>query len=303
MSKTLIILNPHAANGLAGQIWSKIEPILWNSLGELVLAVTQNIGEVAMHLDKAYAAGLTRVISIGGDGTNHALVNALAALNAQHPQGPPMIYGMLPIGTGRDWARGMGMPLHDLERAAQWIANAQPRPADLGLLTYEGHREHFLNIASAGLGGDVAMRVNNAPRRRSWTFLRATVESILRYRMPFADIWLDDEPWYSGRMYLLAVANGTTFGHGMRIAPQAQTDDGLFDVVLVEDAPRLEVLRALNRVYKGTHLSHPAVKYRRAKKVRVRGMRVALGMELDGEYARAEDATFEVQPGLLRLLS
>ena len=66
MSKTLIILNPHAAGGRAGKLWTHIEPMLWDKLGELVLAVTQNPAEVAQHLDHAYASGLTRVVSIGG---------------------------------------------------------------------------------------------------------------------------------------------------------------------------------------------------------------------------------------------
>src|SRR6185369_5111607 len=124
MSKTLIVLNPHAGSGRAGRVWKELEPILWDKLGELVVAVTQNPDEVAPHLERAYASGLTRVISIGGDGTNHALVNELVRLNDRHPEGPPMVYGTLPIGTGGDWARGLGIPLNDVRTAARWIAEA-----------------------------------------------------------------------------------------------------------------------------------------------------------------------------------
>ena len=92
MSKTLIILNPHAGSGRAGRVWKELEPLLWEQLGELVVAVTQRTEEVAEHLDKAHASGLTRVISIGGDGTNHTLVNALADLNERYPDGQQMIY-------------------------------------------------------------------------------------------------------------------------------------------------------------------------------------------------------------------
>src|SRR6185369_17481557 len=109
MSKTLIVLNPHAGSGRAGRVWKELEPILWDKLGELVVAVTQNPDEVAPHLERAYASGLTRVISIGGDGTNHALVNALADLNERNPNGAQMVYGNLPIGSGRDWARFKGI--------------------------------------------------------------------------------------------------------------------------------------------------------------------------------------------------
>ena len=121
MSKTLIILNPHAAGGKAGRLWRKLEPLLWQSLGELVIAVTQRPEEVAEHLDKALAIGLTRVIAIGGDGTNHALVNAIMRFNDDHPGSPPIVYGNVPVGTGHDWARGTGMTFKP-EIAARWIA-------------------------------------------------------------------------------------------------------------------------------------------------------------------------------------
>jgi diacylglycerol kinase family enzyme len=167
VSETLIILNPHAAGGRAGQLWKKIEPLLWERLGELVIAVTDHPEEVAQHLDKAYASGLTRVISIGGDGTNNSLVNALARLNQQHPDGPPMVYGQLPIGTGRDWARSRGIPL-DIHQATEWIASASPRPTDVGLVRFheQGRQQYFLNIASTGLGGDVDTRVLRIRQRR-----------------------------------------------------------------------------------------------------------------------------------------
>lgn len=301
MTKTLIILNPHAGSGRAGKLWTEVEPLLWDLLGELVVAITQHPEEVALHLDKAYASGLTRVISIGGDGTNHALVNALADLNARHPDDPPMIYGNLPIGSGRDWARHQQIPL-DIHQAARWIAEAKPQPTDIGLLTFNQKREHFLNIASAGLSGEVDRRVNSQPVRRPWTFLQATISSILQHQPQPMQVTLDGEEWYEGDAYLVAVANGSTFGHGMKIAPHAQTDDGLFDVVLVKGVSRPRILSALYRVYDGSHLTHPAVIYRRAQDVRILGLRAPLSLDLDGEHASGSEMRFSIRPGLLRLL-
>lgn len=306
MTKTLIILNPHAASGKAGRLWTKLEPILWNTLGELVVAVTQRPEEVAQHLDKAYASGLTRVISIGGDGTNHALVNALADLNEQHPQGPPMIYGMLPIGTGRDWARSMGIPFN-VEQAAAWIAQAQPHPTDIGMVAYEEDnklkRQHFLNIASAGLSGEVDVQVNKVKNRRPWTFLKATVAAILTYKPRRLQVKLDGESWYEDKAFVAVVANGTTFGHGMKIAPHAQTNDGLFDVVVVDGISRTRALMALRRVYNGSHLTHPAVHFKRANTVEILTEGAGVGLDLDGEHASGQNLTFSVKPGLLHLLS
>ena len=284
-------------------MWGELEPLLWETLGELVVAVTQRPEDVAVHLDNAYASGLTRVISIGGDGTNHALINALASLNERHPQGPPMVYGNLPVGTGRDWARGTGIPVNDAKAAARWIAEAQPQPTDIGLLTHDGTREHFLNIASVGAGGEVADRVNRVTNRRPWTFLLSTVQTLLRHEPREMQVTLDGAPWYDGRSYVIAIANGTTFGHGMKIAPQAQVRDGLFDVVLVEGVSRLKVLSALNQVYAGTHLSHPNVRWAQARKVEIAGGGLPMPMELDGELAHGQELRFEVRPGLLHLLA
>lgn len=304
MSKTLIILNPHAAGGRAGLLWKQLEPLLWQELGELVVAVTERPEEVAKHLDEAYACGLTRVVSVGGDGTNHALVNALAQHNQRNPTIPPMVYGSFPIGTGLDWARGLGMPSNDLKAAARWIAHATPQPTDVGSVSFDDQREYFLNVASAGLGGEVARRINASATRRPWTFLWSTVRTLLDYTPPEMRVWLDGSLWYEGRAYAAAVANGTTFGHGMKIAPDAKFRDGLFDVVLVEGVSRFTVLTALQRVYRATHLSHPAVRSARASEVRIESPHgAALDLELDGEHTAGRSLTFRMHPGLLDILS
>jgi diacylglycerol kinase (ATP) len=303
MTKTLIILNPHAASGNAGKIWTQIEPLLWEKLGELVVAITQRPEDVAQHLDKARASGLTRVISIGGDGTNHALINALADLNAREPDGTPMVYGNLPVGTGRDWARGTGIPYDDVEAAARWIAEATPRPTDIGLLVNGEQREHFLNVASAGISGEIAARVNSNPIRRSWTYLQTTIATLLEHKPQSMQITLDGQAWYDGPAYIVAIANGSSFGRGMKIAPQAQVRDGLFDVILVEGMSRPRVLAALQQVYSGSHLTHPRVRSGRAAKVQVASEGKMISVELDGETTAGRDLTFQIRPGLLHLLA
>lgn len=299
--RTLLILNPHAAGGRAGQAWRDLEPLLWTLLGELLVAVTERPEDVAVHLEEARSAGIRRVIAIGGDGTNHCLINALADLNSRHPGEPPLVYGSLPIGTGRDWARGQGIPYRTPQEAARWIARATPIATDIGQIRHGSSHVHFLNIASVGLGGDVAERVNAVRQRRPWTFLRATVSSLIQNGPLPMQITLDGVPWFDGKAYVCAVANGSTFGHGMQIAPNADVHDGAFDVVLVKGVPRLDVLLALQRVFNGTHLTHPAVEVARAREVRVSGANLPL--EMDGEPLRVTDPTFTVQPGALSLLS
>ena len=300
MSKTLIVLNPHAAKGRAGQLWSTIEPILWDYLGELVVAVTQSSDDVAQHIDQAYMAGLTRVISIGGDGTNHSLINALVAHNEKYPDLPQMEYGMLPIGTGRDWARSIGIPF-DIQAAAKWIASAKPSAVDVGQVQLRGEVVYFLNVASVGISGDVVTRVEKS-KRRPWTFLSATLRTLVDYRPPEIQIRLDGEDWYEGTSYLVAIANGTSFGRGMKVAPFANIRDGLFDVVLVEGMSRLRAVDALRRVYDGKHLDVKQVHHAQAKSVEIMGQSNLLGMELDGEYGSGQSLAFDIKQGVLNLL-
>jgi YegS/Rv2252/BmrU family lipid kinase len=305
--KTLIVLNPHAGSGRAGKLWSQIEPLLWDALGELVIAVTQRPEDVAAHLDQARAAGLTRVIAIGGDGTNHALINALMHLNESDPTGPRMTFGCLPIGTGHDWARTLGIP-NSPEAAVRWIAAAQPTPLDVGRVQFtENGQEvtrHFLNIASAGIGGQVDKRVNRLQTRHPWTFLAATVQTLLTYSPQAMSVKIDGQNWYNGRSYIVAVANGCSFAHGMRIAPDAEYNDGLFDVVLVEGMPRARVLRALKTVYSGAHVRRSDVHVIRARTVEIElASTGAFGLDLDGEAAHGSRVRFEALPNALNTLA
>lgn len=300
MSKTLIVLNPHAANGRAGQLWSTIEPLLWDYLGELVIAVTQSSADVAQHIHQAYEAGLTRVISIGGDGTNHSLINALVAHNQKYPDGSQMEYGILPVGTGRDWARSLGIPF-DIQSAAKWIAEAKPKAVDVGQVQLADQNVYFLNVASVGMSGDVVTRVENSTRR-PWSFLGATVRTLIDYRPPDVQILLNGEDWYEGTSYLVAIANGTTFGRGMKVAPLADISDGLFDVVLVEGMSRLRALDALRRVYDGKHLNVKRIHHEQATSVEIISKSRLLGMELDGEFASGQNLRFDVKQGALNLL-
>ena len=307
MEKTLIVLNPHAGSGRAGRLWSRIEPLLWDALGELVIAVTQRPEEVAVHLDQARQAGLTRVIAIGGDGTNHALINALMQINSANPGGPRMTFGCLPVGTGHDWARTLGIP-NSPEAAVRWIAAAEPTRLDVGRLQFTSNGQtltrHFLNIASAGIGGQVDQKVNRLTRRRPWTFLAATVQTLLSYTPQLLQVSIDGQPWYNGPSYIVAVANGCNFAHGMRIAPDARYDDGLFDVVLVEGMPRTRILRALYTVYSGAHVRRNDVHIRRGQQVEITlPSSEALGLDLDGEAERGTHIRFEALPGALTTLA
>ncbi len=301
--RTLIIVNPHSAGGRAQRIFKKIEGQLFDAFGELLIAVTQSPQEVAEHLDAAVKADVGRLITLGGDGTNHVVLNALADRSDLK-----VAFGSIPLGTGHDWSRSLGVP-EDPHEAVDWLAHARPVPCDLGAIEYlnmemggKTSSRIFLNIASAGVSGEVDHRVNRANRRSSLTFLRATIATLMKYRPQRVRVLCDGKEFYSGSCYLVAIANGQYFGRGMWIAPKALINDGMFNVVVVEGMSRLRILLALKSVYSGTHLEREDVKHTRAASVRVDSEDRPLKLDFDGEEALGQELRFAVMPGAVNVL-
>jgi YegS/Rv2252/BmrU family lipid kinase len=301
--RTLIVINPNSANGSAQRIFKKIEGRLFDAFGELLIAVTRRPQDLDEHLNAAAKADISRLITLGGDGTNHFVLNALVERSDLK-----VAFGSIPLGTGHDWSRSLGMPEDPLE-AVDWLAHAHPVPCDLGKVEYlnmqtggKPSARVFLNIASAGVSGEVDHRVNRAHRRSSLTFLRATIATLLKYRPQRVSVLCDGKPFYSGSCYLVAVANGQYFGRGMWIAPKALINDGMFDVITVEGMSRLRILLAFKAVYRGTHLERKDVRHTRAASVLVRSEDGPLKLDFDGEEELGQELHFAVMPGAVNVL-
>ena len=247
----------------------------------------------------AWDDGLRQVIGVGGDGTAHFLLDTLIPLARRDADGPPLVFGILPGGTGNAWARSHGLPL-SLTKAAQQLIDAQPRPVDLPEVLVDGRRSWFLSISSAGISGEIAQR-SDIPNKRPWAYAQHAISTLLQRRPLAMRVEVDGELWAEGEYWLVAVANCNSFGSGMKVAPDARVDDGLFDIVLIDGAPRSEVLVAFPRVYFGAHVTHPRVHIRRGRDVRITGER--LGMEMDGVAGQADELVYTLQPGGLQMLN
>lgn len=299
--RTLFIVNPHAAGGTAQQAWAYIEPTVRDLLPNYAMMMTQRPDDVGLCLQQAMQGGINQVISVGGDGTNNTIVNAIMRHNQRHPQ-HTFMFGALPAGTGRDWARGIGLPL-DTRTAVIALLQSEPQWVDVGLVSYQETQRYFLNISSAGISNDVTRRVESTAKRRPWTFLRAIVTSLARYRPQRIQVELDGVLWYEGAVYIATVANGRSFGQGLLVAPAAAIDDGLFDVVLVEEMRLDQLVRAFPTIYKGTHIHNPKVKVKRARHVKVISPQATrIPIDLDGEPASGDDVIeFSVQAAALQM--
>lgn len=302
--RTLVIVNPRAGGGRAVRRYNELASELKETFGECEAVFTQTIDEVHQAVARVAEGGSWRVLAVGGDGTNHVVVNALAP-----HRNADVVFGSLPIGTGQDWARTLGMPGESAE-SVRWLAEAQPIRCDLGRLTYveegKSHERFFLNVASTGISSEIVWRVNAARFKGPWTFLLSTISTLLWYRPMPMRIVVDGGVLYEGDCYILAVATGRYFGHGMMVAPDAEIDDGLFDIIIVEDMPRIQALGALPSIFTGKHIARPDVHVGRGRRVELHfppKTPPILGLEMDGEEACGQNLVFEALPGALRLLA
>ncbi len=293
MTQSLVIINPHAGGSRALTIWQNHETTLRERLGHVEGVITQSQDELDEVLEDASQRGITRIISIGGDGTNHHAVNAIMRHNIAFPK-RSLTYATIPAGTGRDWSRGAGTPL-DVSQAINWIANSRLRPIDVGHALLDGVERYFLNTSSVGISNDVVQRVEASSKGGQITFLKAIVSSILFYRAIPVMIYLDDVLWWDEPLYLGGFANGKYFGQGLMVAPNAEVDDGLFDIIAAGDMRMFSVFNLLRQLYSGSHIFNHRVKIGRAGTVRVVSKSGApIGLDLDGEGAYAADITYSV---------
>jgi len=208
-------------------------------------------------------------------------------------------------GTGGDFVRTFDIP-HRLEEALDVARDGNTREVDLGratLRTWAGEEETiwFANIASAGMSGAVAKRVNETGKALGGkiSYAWSTFAVFARWRNAQITVSVDDQE-RSGPMYDVMVSNGRYLGGGMKMTPEADPSDGLFDVLLIGDISKRDLVLTLPKIYRGTHLPHPKAELLRGKKVRIDAP-LPLPVQLDGEQPGTTPATFEVVPNALRL--
>lgn len=237
---------------------------------------------------------------VGGDGTVNEAVNGLVGTGRDGVE-----LAVLPRGTGTDFVRSFGIPT-DVERAARIAVEGATRRIDAGKVMYRAWSggeavAYFANIASAGMSGAVAKRTNETTKALGGkaSYLLATLAVFAGWRNTEMRITVDDAI-RSGRMYDAIVANARYFGGGMKICPGAEPDDGLFDVLLIGDITKADLLANMPKIYRGTHLPHPRAELLRGGVVTVDAPE-PLPVELDGEQPGTTPVRFEVVPGALRL--
>jgi diacylglycerol kinase (ATP) len=304
---TVVIVNPTSQGGAVGRRWPELAEIIGRAL-PFEVARTSAPGDATELTRAALLAGAGCVVALGGDGTVNEVVGGFfdddgAAI------APEATFGLLPYGTGGDFRRTMNVP-KALGEAAQLIAAGHRRRIDLGRLQFRDaagatRSRTFANIASFGVSGVVDRLVNESGKKLGGrlSFALATARAAWSYKNQRVELVFDDDA--DSRVELtintVAVANGRYFGGGMMVAPQAEVDDGRFDVVAMGDFGFGDLLRSGRRLYRGTHLTMAKVSHRRARVVEALPLDAGAQVELDvdGENLGRLPARFEVLPSAL----
>src|SRR6185312_6447986 len=203
---------------------------------------------------QAADGGADLVVAVGGDGTVNEVASGLLGTGCQ--------LAVVPRGTGVDFGRTYGIPTRfdDAVRVALRGATREIDAGRVGYRAWSGESEEgwFVNAAGVGMSGAVAKRTNESSKALGGkvSYLWSTVAVFARWRNTEVRVSVDDEI-RGGRMHEVVVANGRYLGGGMMLTPEAEPDDGLFDVLLIGDINKADLARTLPKIYRGTHLPHP----------------------------------------------
>ena len=292
--RVALIVNPTSGKGI-GRVLGEQTRLLLREAGHEVVDVSgSDYQQARVRAGDVVADGVDTLVVVGGDGMVHLGVNLCAGTSTR--------LAVVGAGTGNDFARNLGLPVRDARASVALLADGRTRRIDLGRGSAGVVGESWFG-GVLGAGFDAV--VNARAQRMRWPhgqmrYNLAVLRELPVFRpIPYA-VELDGRR-IETRAMLVAVANTTSFGGGMRVCPDADVADGLFDVMIVHALSIPAFLRVFPKVYSGTHTTHPAVEIHRARRVR---------LEASGIHSQADGETFadlpidaEVVPGALRVVT
>lgn len=291
MASTVVILNPRA--GSVKQVSAILKRL--RDLPDAKVMVTTGKAVAARFASMALRQGCKMIVAAGGDGTLNEVVNGIGAGRFK------VRLGLIPLGTGNDFARTLGLPT-DLDEALAVLEAGHTREIDLVQVTSDRVR-FFVNVSAGGFSGLVDEKLT-PKMKKIWgplAYLRSAVAALPQLRAYRTTISLGPGKRLTHDLYNVVIANGRFAGGGTMIAPEASVDDGLLDIILIRERPATELALLAAQVALGKHLSSKAIVFRRAAKVRVKS-RPGMWFNVDGELVGNEPATFEVLPRALRFV-
>lgn len=289
MKPNLILANPSAGRGRGAQVLSETLGYLDNQRVRYTVVAASSLRAALDDLMGKNHSDYERLLVIGGDGMLHHAINAIYAedLSTKLP------IGLVPAGTGNDFARALGLDIKNPVRNIDTYMSSSPNLVDLGLV----NGRFFGAICSTGFDSLVNERANQMswPKgRRKYEI--AMLQELPRFKPRTYEIEVDGRS-FEVRAMLIAVANGPSYGGGMKVCPEASLQDGLLDVMILHPVPKNEFIRIFPKVYKGAHVTHPQVQLMRGRDIHIRGDAITYA---DGERIAPTPVSISVKQSMLR---
>jgi YegS/Rv2252/BmrU family lipid kinase len=298
------IVNPNAGNGKGRKDWSRISDILAKNDIRFSVKNTQRKGHATEFTRELIAGGYRKIISIGGDGTLNEIINGI--FTQDRCPSTEILLSLIPVGTGNDWGRMFGIPLI-YEGAVQVIKEGKHMLHDIGVVSYfngeERAKTYFLNIAGLGFEAVVVRKTNRQKDKgmsNKAIYFYNLLSSLISYRNTPVDITIDGKTSKS-KIFSINVGNGRYCGGGMRQTPDALPNDGLFDITVIREMGRIEIIRSLQLLYDGTIMSHPKVDGYRSNNLKVTSESL-LYVEADGESLGHTPVEFSIIPSAVNII-
>ena len=299
----LAIVNPASGRSRAAAQWPEVANALERRGVALDTVMTAAPGDGRTIARRAVIEGRRRILAVGGDGSINDVLNGI--LSIPRAVDDLVTLAPVPLGTGNDWARSLDMP-REPEGIAEAVAAERTMLVDAGLLEFEPdaggrpQRHWFLNVAGAGFDSHVIERLP-AQVDSPFAYLRGALRELAHYDLPrfrlTADAGALDE-----RLLLAFVANGRFCGNRMHVAPHAQLDDGLLDVVAIREVGLLKALVKLAKLYRGTLGGDRLVWETRTGRLRIEADPPA-AVEADGQVVGRTPVEVSVLPKALRAVT
>jgi YegS/Rv2252/BmrU family lipid kinase len=291
------VINRLSGNGRGLAVWREVEQSLIARGVPYGCRFTERTGharELASEL--ARLPDTQAVVAVGGDGTVHEVAGGLIGASAA--------LGCIPAGSGNDYARSVHIP-PGWPAALERILRLHSEPIDIGFL----NEDVFIISSGIGFDGDVAKITNRSWYKRwlnrigagSFSYVVTVIRLLFTYRPCDVQLEVDGVRSSASNVWLIAVANMPYYGGGMKICPDARHDDGILQLCLVEDIGRFELLRFFPRVFKGTHVHHPAVKMITGSRIQIEST-APMTIHADGEFAGETPASIIVRSKQLNVL-
>jgi len=302
--KTFFVVNPKSANGATGRRWAELAASIARTLSDFGVEFTKGPLDAVGLTRTALKSGYECIVAVGGDGTINEVVNGFfedgKAIN------PNAALGVLPRGTGGDFRKTFDWALDDAA-AINRLKTPETRPFDVGRLDFLGHdgkpqTRYFANICSFGVSGVVDAEVNKTSKALGGkvSFMWGSFKAMTKYKDQRVRLTIDEKPLEEVMVTTLSVANGKFFGGGMKVAPDADVSDGLFDVVIWSGYGLKDFVVKSAGIYSGAHVKWKGTRVVRAKKVVAESDEKVL-IDCDGEQPGMLPCTMTILPAAIRL--